>query len=68
MLAKAASGALELVPMVTVQNLARGIAALKERGFLTVGLDSEATEELPTCRCRRRWRSCSERKEKACGN
>ena len=32
--------------MVTVQNLARGLAALKERGFLTVGLDSEATEDL----------------------
>ena len=32
-LAKSASGALELVPIVTVQNLARGIAALKERGF-----------------------------------
>ena len=46
MLAKSASGALEFVPMVTVQNLARGIAALKERGFLTVGLDSEANEDL----------------------
>ena len=46
-LAKSASGALELVPIVTVQNLARGIAALKERGFLVVGLDSEAADELP---------------------
>ena len=45
-LAKSASGALEFVPMVTVQNLARGLAALKERGFLTIGLDSEATEDL----------------------
>ena len=45
-LAKSASGALEFVPMVTVQNLARGLAALKERGFLTVGLDSEANEDL----------------------
>jgi 23S rRNA (guanosine2251-2'-O)-methyltransferase len=45
-LAKSASGALEFVPMVTVQNLARGIAALKERGFLTVGLDSEADDDL----------------------
>ncbi|MES1155757.1 MAG: 23S rRNA (guanosine(2251)-2'-O)-methyltransferase RlmB, partial [Pseudorhodoplanes sp.] len=45
-LAKSASGALEFVPMVTVQNLARGISALKERGFLTVGLDSEANEDL----------------------
>jgi 23S rRNA (guanosine2251-2'-O)-methyltransferase len=45
-LAKSASGALELVPMVAVQNLVRAIAALKERGFLTVGLDSEATSDL----------------------
>ena len=40
-LAKAASGALEHVPLVSVQNLARGLAALKESGFLVVGLDSE---------------------------
>ncbi|MBR0784977.1 23S rRNA (guanosine(2251)-2'-O)-methyltransferase RlmB [Bradyrhizobium iriomotense] len=45
-LAKAASGALELVPMVTVQNLARALTALNERGFQTVGLDSEGTENL----------------------
>jgi 23S rRNA (guanosine2251-2'-O)-methyltransferase len=45
-LAKSASGALELVPMVAVQNLVRTIAALKERGFLTVGLDSEAESDL----------------------
>jgi 23S rRNA (guanosine2251-2'-O)-methyltransferase len=45
-LAKSASGALELVPIVTVQNLARGLAALKERGFLLVGLDSGAPDDL----------------------
>jgi len=45
-LAKSASGALELVPIAIVQNLARGLAALKERGFLTIGLDSGATEDL----------------------
>ena len=38
-LAKAASGALELVPIAIVQNLARALAALKERGFLVVGLE-----------------------------
>src|SRR3569833_3534155 len=36
-LAKAASGALAHVPLVTVQNLARALAALKERGFLVIG-------------------------------
>jgi 23S rRNA (guanosine2251-2'-O)-methyltransferase len=47
-LAKSASGALELVPIVIVQNLARAIAGLKERGFLTVGLDSSAPDDLST--------------------
>jgi 23S rRNA (guanosine2251-2'-O)-methyltransferase len=45
-LAKAASGALELVPIAIVQNLARSLAALKERGFLVVGLDSSAPDDL----------------------
>ena len=45
-LAKAASGALEQVPFVSVQNLARGLAALKESGFLVVGLDSSGDSDL----------------------
>ena len=45
-LAKSASGALELVPIVIVQNLVRGLAALKQRGFLVVGLDSNAPDDL----------------------
>ena len=39
-LAKSASGALELVPVITVQNLARALTMLNDRGFQTVGLDS----------------------------
>jgi 23S rRNA (guanosine2251-2'-O)-methyltransferase len=45
-LAKSASGALEWVPIVTVQNLARALTDMKEHGFLVVGLDSEASDEL----------------------
>src|SRR3954464_3675051 len=45
-LAKSASGALELVPMVTVQNLARALTQLDERGFQTVGLDSAGEEDI----------------------
>jgi 23S rRNA (guanosine2251-2'-O)-methyltransferase len=45
-LAKSASGALEWVPIVSVQNLARAIGELKERGFLVVGLDSDAPDDL----------------------
>ncbi len=45
-LAKSASGALELVPLVTVQNLARALGEMNERGFLTVGLDSQGSDNL----------------------
>jgi 23S rRNA (guanosine2251-2'-O)-methyltransferase len=45
-LAKSASGALEYVPIVTVQNLARALAQLKERGFLLVGLDSTGESDI----------------------
>ena len=45
-LAKSASGALELVPLVTVQNLARALTEMNERGFMTIGLDSQGGENL----------------------
>src|SRR5512139_539935 len=45
-LAKAASGALEYVPLINVQNLARALAAIKQSGFLVVGLDSTGDADL----------------------
>jgi 23S rRNA (guanosine2251-2'-O)-methyltransferase len=41
-LAKAASGALDQLALVEVQNLARALEELKHLGFTRVGLDSEA--------------------------
>ena len=45
-LAKSASGALEMVPLVTVQNLARALTEMNDQGFMTVGLDSKGGENL----------------------
>src|SRR6476646_2640383 len=45
-LAKSASGALEVVPLVTVQNLARALTGLNDQGFMTIGLDSQGSEDL----------------------
>jgi len=45
-LAKSASGALELVPLVMVQNLARALTEMNDQGFLTVGLDSQGSANL----------------------
>lgn len=45
-LAKAASGALEIIPRIEVKNLASAIAELKEMGFWVYGLSEHAKEEL----------------------
>lgn len=51
-LAKAASGALEHVPIVGVTNLGRALTELKESGFQIVGLDSEAPDRIGNAKLR----------------
>ena len=45
-MAKSASGALDLVPMIEVRNLGDAIETLKKRGMLVLGFDSEAETQL----------------------
>lgn len=45
-LAKAASGALDLVPVLPVQNLARTMLELKDLGFRLIGLEGTASAAL----------------------
>lgn len=45
-LAKAAAGAIDLVPHVRAVNLARAIGALNEAGYVSIALEGEATVSL----------------------
>ena len=45
-MAKSASGALDLVPMIEVRNLGDALEKLKSRGMLVLGFDSESELQL----------------------
>ena len=45
-MAKSASGALDLVPMIEVRNLGDALEKLKSRGMLVLGFDSESEQQL----------------------
>jgi 23S rRNA (guanosine2251-2'-O)-methyltransferase len=47
--AKAASGALDRVPVVEVVNISRALELLKDSGFQVLGFDSEAAYEISQC-------------------
>ena len=47
-LAKAASGAIDLVPLIRVPNLARALGEIKDHGFRVVGLDSDFADPIET--------------------
>ena len=51
-LAKAASGALELVPVIHIANLARTLADLFKQGVQTIGLDGSAENSLESTELR----------------
>ena len=51
-LAKSASGGLEHVPISLVQNLARAMSELKERGFMLVGLAEDSETDLSEAKLR----------------
>ncbi|WP_181701979.1 TrmH family RNA methyltransferase [Chthonobacter albigriseus] len=48
-LAKSASGALDLVPIMQVRNLGDALEELRAEGFQVVGLDSDAPAPLEAC-------------------
>lgn len=52
-LAKAASGALEHVPLIAVRNLVAALNELADRGFQRIGLDSDAPQTIDSVALRR---------------
>ena len=65
-LAKAASGALEHIHQIEVQNLAKAIDQLHQIGFTTIGLDSEAAETIEDGFNPEGWPSCLAQKARDC--
>lgn len=49
-LAKAASGTLEIVPLVRVPNLAQALERLKQDGYWCIGMDGTATDTIAQSR------------------
>ena len=45
-MAKAASGALDIVPLIRITNLARGLEKLKKAGFWIIGMEGTAQKSL----------------------
>lgn len=45
-MAKASSGAIELVPLIMVTNLSQAMETLKKHGYWCVGMDGEAKQEI----------------------
>ncbi|MDR3179950.1 MAG: 23S rRNA (guanosine(2251)-2'-O)-methyltransferase RlmB [Holosporaceae bacterium] len=45
-MAKAASGALEIIPLVRIVNFAHSISFLKKKGFWCLGLDEKSTQTI----------------------
>lgn len=49
-MAKAASGALDVIPLISVSNLVQAIELLKKAGYWIYGLDGEAKETISTAK------------------
>ncbi len=65
-LAKSASGALDLIPMVSVRNLGDALETLKSNGLVCLGFDSEAPGLLRPALPAASWLLSWALREKAC--